>query len=86
MRPSLLGTRRLGALTWDALVDVCVHTVTLVIRGQWEFNDDSVQHDKRCYFSLLAEALFLVFRPGKARKRGSASREVLLVLRQQTMT
>ena len=44
-----------------------------------KFNVDSVQHDKRCYFSLLAEAVNI-------RKRASASREVLLVLRQQIMT
>jgi len=56
-----------------------VHTVTLVIRGKYKFNVDSIQHDKRCYFSLLAEAL-------NTRKRASASREVLLVLRQQIMT
>ena len=27
-------TRRLEALTWDALVDEWVHTITLVIRGK----------------------------------------------------
>ena len=30
----LVKTRRLEALTWDALVDEWVHTVTLVIRGK----------------------------------------------------
>ena len=28
-----------------------------LICGQLKFNVDSVQHDKRCYFSLLAEVL-----------------------------
>ena len=50
-------TRRLEALTWDVLVDQWVHTVTLFIRGKYKFNVDSIQHDKRCYFSLLVEAL-----------------------------
>ena len=52
-----LQTRRLEALTWDALIDEWVHAVTLVIRGQQKFNVDSVQHEKRCYFSLVADAL-----------------------------
>ena len=53
----IITTRRLKALTWDALVDEWVHIVTLVIRGQQKFNVDSVQHDKRSFFSLLEEAL-----------------------------